>query len=155
MWLLGLGYFLFFFFFSLISTVNWQNKPQRVWLSLHINRQQSKYMSKQHILPMYSHPTNILPRYAEFLASNQNHRKVKWFSWSHTRDPWQRSPETQLSHCPVQWATGSQTAFLGYPPSASRLDIASHTIYLPSPVSLPADASPTALPSSCHKQKGG
>lgn len=82
--------------------------------------------------PVYSHPSNILPRHTEFLASNQNHRKVKWFAWSHTRDPWlRRSPETQLSHCSVQWARGSQTSFPRYPPSASSLDSPSLTIYLP------------------------
>lgn len=116
MLLLGLGFFLFTclfsFFFSWISTVNWWNKPQRVQLplSLSLNSQQRK-----HILPMYSHLSNILPRCTEFLSSDQNQRKVKWFAWSHTRDPWLRSPETRLSHCSVQWATGSQTAFLGYP----------------------------------------
>lgn len=117
-------------------------------------------MSKQHILPMYSHPSNILPRHTEFLANNQNHRKVKWFAWSHIRDPWlRRSPETQLSHCSVQWARGSQTSFPRYPLSASNLDSPSLTIYLPPlcpclqmPPSLPRPAPAWMLE---HKQEGG
>lgn len=47
---------------------------------------------------MYSHPSIICPWYKEFLASKQHQRRVEWFAWSHTRDPWL----TKVSWNPIE-----------------------------------------------------